>query len=555
MNGVIIVATSLSAAVQMMSTTNSPRHYQFSSLSHKQQNSSSAASPPRYESLSQFLLSSLGSDSLILSQSFVLSVDEGDNNNDDPIHPVALSMEEGSYSSALAATLLSSSTHHKRQLFLTGRYDSPCAIFLGFVGIALLGIILAFIFPSSGGQQQHQHPISWDFLSNILGYTYFLSWTLSFYPQIITNWKHPDKAVKGLSLDFILWNIIGFALYVIYTTSLRYSAVVRQEYADRFGGGENATILFTAIDNNNNNNSTGENNAVPVAVPQVKTNDVAFAWHALILTIITFIQIICNEKKYNRKEELTELASSMNHNDSWRIYNVEQEGMRLEDSLGDDSFVLNEDDFGQQQQQQQRRQQKQDTEDHPYSSQTTHFTESHNQRMKQTHKRWTKRISYTTKILIGALTLTCIGFGSTIAANVGQSNLLDFLYFLSYVKVGITTVKYIPQVMLNYRRKSTAGWAIWNILLDFTGGSLSIIQLIGDSLAQDGSWTGVIGNPAKLGLGLVSICFDVIFIVQHYVLYRNPPPVSMLPWNDHGGIDTTKSDHDTPLLASIHGLL
>ena len=37
------------------------------------------------------------------------------------------------------------------------------------------------------------------------------------------------------------------------------------------------------------------------------------------------------------------------------------------------------------------------------------------------------------------------------------------------------------------------------------------IQLIGDSLAQDGGWTGVVGNPAKLGLGLVSICFDVIF--------------------------------------------
>ena len=30
---------------------------------------------------------------------------------------------------------------------------------------------------------------------------------------------------------------------------------------------------------------------------------------------------------------------------------------------------------------------------------------------------------------------------------------------------------------MNYRRKSTVGWSIGNILLDFTGGSLSILQM------------------------------------------------------------------------------
>ena len=71
------------------------------------------------------------------------------------------------------------------------------------------------------------------------------------------------------------------------------------------------------------------------------------------------------------------------------------------------------------------------------------------------------------------------------------------------------------KVMLNYRRKSTSGWEIWNILLDFSGGSLSIVQLVGDSLAEARKqglahgWTGIIGNPAKFGLGLVSVSFDV----------------------------------------------
>lgn len=58
------------------------------------------------------------------------------------------------------------------------------------------------------------------------------------------------------------------------------------------------------------------------------------------------------------------------------------------------------------------------------------------------------------------------------------------------------------------------------ILLDFTGGVLSFIQLLLDSsFAQD--WSGVTGNPAKLLLSNVSIVFDLLFMVQHYVLYRD----------------------------------
>lgn len=31
---------------------------------------------------------------------------------------------------------------------------------------------------------------------------------------------------------------------------------------------------------------------------------------------------------------------------------------------------------------------------------------------------------------------------------------------------------------MNYRRKSTIGWSIGNVLLDFTGGMLSMLQMI-----------------------------------------------------------------------------
>lgn len=55
-------------------------------------------------------------------------------------------------------------------------------------------------------------------------------------------------------------------------------------------------------------------------------------------------------------------------------------------------------------------------------------------------------------------------------------------------------------------------------MLDLVGGVLSITQLVIDSASQS-DWSGITGNPVKLGLGNVSILFDIIFITQHFVLY------------------------------------
>lgn len=37
------------------------------------------------------------------------------------------------------------------------------------------------------------------------------------------------------------------------------------------------------------------------------------------------------------------------------------------------------------------------------------------------------------------------------------------------------------QVVLNYQLKSTRGWNVWNVLLDFEGGLLSLVQMLIDS--------------------------------------------------------------------------
>ncbi|KAF9156992.1 hypothetical protein BG015_008495 [Linnemannia schmuckeri] len=105
-------------------------------------------------------------------------------------------------------------------------------------------------------------------------------------------------------------------------------------------------------------------------------------------------------------------------------------------------------------------------------------------------------------------------------SGVGNYEWIDILYFLSYIKLVISFIKYCPQVYINWAAKSTVGWSIHNILLDFTGGVLSIGQLILDAYISD-DWSGISGDPVKFGLGFLSIAFDLVFITQHYVLYRN----------------------------------
>lgn len=73
---------------------------------------------------------------------------------------------------------------------------------------------------------------------------------------------------------------------------------------------------------------------------------------------------------------------------------------------------------------------------------------------------------------------------------------------------------------MNYRRKSTVGWSIGNIFLDFTGGSLSMLQMILNAYNYD-DWVSIFGDPTKFGLGLFSVLFDIFFMVQHYGLYRS----------------------------------
>lgn len=238
-----------------------------------------------------------------------------------------------------------------------------------------------------------------NIFGDVLGWIYTIAWDISFFPQIIHNWRR--KSVIGLSFDFLTFNFIGFFSYFIFNMGLFWIDEIQAEYFDR--------------------NPTG--------VMHVRLNDVIFPLYALVCTAVQIVQCFFYEREPQQ------------------------------------------------------------------------------------------RVSTTCRIISAVLIASAL-IGCVLVPLVESLLWLDLFYWLSYIKLIITAIKYTPQLWENYQRKSTAGWSIYQVILDFTGGSLSLIQMF--LLAGNyNDWLSILTDPAKLGLGLLSIFFNIFFFIQHYCLYKN----------------------------------
>ena len=286
--------------------------------------------------------------------------------------------------------------------------------------LLLGGVILGTILP----QNPALPSATWRLLSSIIGYTYFLSWSASFYPQIMMNYER--KTTRGLSVDFCVLNVLGYCCYTVYTTTFFWNQHIRDEYKQRFSSDEGKSAEVT-----------------------VQGNDVAFALHAIVMSSITLSQI--------------------------GFY---------------DSFTAR-----------------------PPS----------------------KRVV----VIISSTIVFCIGYLCFTFLIQGSIDFLGFLYVLGMIKLGVTIGKYVPQALLNKSRQSTVGWNVLNVILDLIGGLLSLLQLVGDCASMN-DWSGLVGNPTKLCLSLITIFFDLLFLIQHYILYADKTTYSPLPTNDtHSHSETT----------------
>ena len=243
------------------------------------------------------------------------------------------------------------------------------------------------------------------YLSVVFGWIYFVAWSISFYGQLIENFRR--KSVKGLNFDFEIYNLVGFTGYTIYT--------VRGYIDDNLGTGI------------------------------VQIQDIFFAAHALLITLITIIQILYFYDPSDKDQKVSNIT-----------------------------------------------------------------------------------ITIILVMIWGAILLVIVENGFEYYDPHVKENrkyIFNSLVYLGWCKVVISLIKYIPQVVSNFRRKSTIGWNIHNILLDFTGGAFSFGQNIIDSFRDEFSITsddqskGL--NIAKYALSIISMLFDIVFMVQHYILFKN----------------------------------
>jgi len=242
--------------------------------------------------------------------------------------------------------------------------------------------------------------VSWnsfplEVLSNVFGWTAFCAWSISFYPQVILNFRR--KSVVGLNFDFVLLNLTKHSSYLVYNATLFFSSVVQQQYREKYGSDQ----------------------LIPVAA-----NDVAFSTHAVLLTAFTLFQIA--------------------------IYD-----------------------------------------------------------------RGNQKVS---KTCIAIVSVAWLSAAVCVFIALPSHSWLWLVSCFNALQVVMTTIKYIPQAVMNFRRKSTIGFSIGNILLDLLGGVASYGQMAVQSIDQN-SWVNFYGNIGKTLLSLVSIFFDLLFILQHYVLY------------------------------------
>lgn len=95
--------------------------------------------------------------------------------------------------------------------------------------------------------------------NSVLGWVYTLSWSTSFYYQPYLNYCR--QSTTGSSFSYPSLNVLGFSAYVLSTTALYASPLIRAQYAARN----------------------------PVSLePTVTLNDVVFGAHALFLSLISW---------------------------------------------------------------------------------------------------------------------------------------------------------------------------------------------------------------------------------------------------------------------------
>lgn len=324
------------------------------------------------------------------------------------------------------------------------------------------GALLGLLLPADA---RHLPDPRYARASNCLGWATFSAWTVSFWPQILSNRRR--RSVDGLSLDFVALNVLGFFCYATFSSLLYWNVDVGDEFKRRTGASPRGAA--------------------------VQLNDVAFAAHALFAASLTALQCAWYGGGWRRRRGGGSIsappASSSSPEPSRRRNLAPATRLALCAAL----LVVGA---------------------HALAARAA----------------WDSAgaVAERARRACGAASSDPDDPSAFSADPPAPWTLLDVAYTLSYVKMAVTLTKYAPQAAFNCARRSTVGWSVTNILLDFTGGLSSLAQqLLGAWWWRD-LRSVISANPVRFALSVASLGFDFLFMIQHYVLYR-------AAWQGEGG--------------------
>lgn len=142
------------------------------------------------------------------------------------------------------------------------------------------------------------------------------------------------------------------------------------------------------------------------------------------------------------------------------------------------------------------------------------------------YERGSQRLSKTAMAISGGAWIVA---AVCVAVAWPQQRWLWLVCNFNLIQVVLSLIKYMPQVWLNYKRKSTTGWSIGNIIFDLSGGITNFLQMTVQSIDQ-GSLENFSGNIGKVLLSTIVIIFDLLFGVQHFCLYYDNTKGSSLSY-------------------------
>ena len=101
-------------------------------------------------------------------------------------------------------------------------------VVVGAVSVAVaLGLGLGLGLQSDRVQKEEEP------FSSLLGWSYFVCWSVSFWPQIVLNWQR--KSVAGMSFDYVWMNLVGFSCLLLFNACLYASPTQQESYKARYG--------------------------------------------------------------------------------------------------------------------------------------------------------------------------------------------------------------------------------------------------------------------------------------------------------------------------------